>query len=341
MHPLSILRRLLLGLLLGCLPLSAAALSCGDNVSGHVVLTADLHCEDGWTALYVDTAETTIDLNGHVLSGGRGLVGIMVHAAGSVRVQGPGAIIGFWAGINAASGHKLTVDGVSFKDLGTGVIVTNAASARVQASSFTMIEATAITISDGGYGDWSFPAYHVVENNQFSEVNYGVQICGLRTDGSRVRNNAFSHIGWAAIELSEGASKATIENNRISDAAEFGIVLRATRDVMVRDNTLQQGTVAIWLDPQLTGACNSMGASAEVTGSRIEGNQTSGHVVAVSLGNESGGKARVSGNLIRSNKLVEAGTGIRFTANAHFNDGRGNVIDAVEPVIDLGAGNRW
>lgn len=341
MHPLSTLRRFWPGLLLACLPLPAVALSCGDNVSGHVVLTADLHCEHGWTALYVDSAETTIDLNGHVLSGSRGLAGIVVHAAGSVRVQGPGAITGFWAGVNAAHSHKLTVDGVAFQDLGTGVIVTNAAGARVQTSAFTRIDTTAITVNDNGHGDWNFPAYHVIEHNHFKDVSHGVQICGVRTVGTRVLNNDFTQVGWTAIELSEGASEATIENNRIGQTAEYGIVLRATRNVVVRDNTLQHGGVAIWLDPQLIGTCSSLGASAEVTGSRIEGNLASGHVAAVVLGNESGGKARVRDNLIGRNKFVEAVTGIRFAANAHFNDGRGNFIDAAEPVLDHGVGNLW
>lgn len=95
---------------------SAHALTCGQAVTGHVTLTADLSCQNQ-DGLLIQTNDVTIDLNGHTISctspsgfmgscqpvGSTGLLcclGISIPGAVSgTIIRGPGVISGFSVGI--------------------------------------------------------------------------------------------------------------------------------------------------------------------------------------------------------------------------------------------------
>lgn len=101
---------------------TAQALSCGDSVVGTVVLTSDLDCSSGYTALEVANNNVTIDLNGFTLSGSRDLSGININEYDNIAIKN-GAIKGFWVGINSSRSDELNVNNVTFYEVGNGVIV--------------------------------------------------------------------------------------------------------------------------------------------------------------------------------------------------------------------------
>ena len=142
--------RILSTLLLSTIALAHAgtvhAQSCGDTITHDVVLTADLHCTSGWTALYVPTSGVTIDLNGHTISGNRGLDGITLHEASSVRIV-DGRIRGFRIGVNGLRSHSLGMRHMSLEDLGAGVLLNYSFGARIADNDFRAINGQAISFA--------------------------------------------------------------------------------------------------------------------------------------------------------------------------------------------------
>jgi hypothetical protein len=108
------------------------ALSCGEQVSGVVNLTADLNCNNSH-GLVVAASNTTINLNGFTIScagsgfentcqrldskpASVGYEGIRSIGFNDVTVNGPGGITGFTVGVYLISGqflnvHDVTVEG--------------------------------------------------------------------------------------------------------------------------------------------------------------------------------------------------------------------------------------
>lgn len=96
-------------------PVNTAA--CGQVVSGVVELTSNLQCTgDG---LIVGKDNTIIRLNGHTITGpgpDSSKVGISLGSASNVRIEGPGTIEQFQAGILASGADKAFITQVIFTD---------------------------------------------------------------------------------------------------------------------------------------------------------------------------------------------------------------------------------
>ena len=92
-------------------------LACGQVVSGVVELTSNLQCTgDG---LIVGKDNTIIRLNGHTITGpgpDSSKVGISLGSASNVRIEGPGTIEQFQAGILASGADKAFITQVIFTD---------------------------------------------------------------------------------------------------------------------------------------------------------------------------------------------------------------------------------
>jgi parallel beta-helix repeat protein len=91
--------------------------SCGEFVEGLVELNSDLNCSgDG---LIVGADGTTIRLNGHTITGpgpDSSKVGVSVGNQDGVRIEGPGTIEQFQAGIYAAGTEGTVIDGMNLRD---------------------------------------------------------------------------------------------------------------------------------------------------------------------------------------------------------------------------------
>jgi nitrous oxidase accessory protein NosD len=93
------------------------AASCGQVVEGLVELNSNLNCSgDG---LIVGGDDTTIRLNGHTIMGpgpDSSKVGISVGNQDGVRIEGPGTIEQFQAGILASGAEGTMISGMTLED---------------------------------------------------------------------------------------------------------------------------------------------------------------------------------------------------------------------------------
>jgi parallel beta-helix repeat protein len=94
-----------------------AAVACGQVVEGNVELNSNLNCSgDG---LIVGGDDTTIRLNGHTIMGpspDSSKVGISVGNQDGVRIEGPGTIEQFQAGILASGAKGTVIEGMNLRD---------------------------------------------------------------------------------------------------------------------------------------------------------------------------------------------------------------------------------
>jgi parallel beta-helix repeat protein len=95
----------------------AATSSCGQVVEGLIELNSNLNCNgDG---LIVGANGTTIRLNGYTITGpgpDSSKAGVSVGNQDGVRIEGPGTIEQFQAGILASGAEGTVIDGMNLKD---------------------------------------------------------------------------------------------------------------------------------------------------------------------------------------------------------------------------------
>jgi nitrous oxidase accessory protein NosD len=324
------------------LPSPAAALECGASVSGHVVLEADLHCDSGWTALYVGAAGTVIDLNGYTISGTRALQGIGLHTAHDAIIRGPGTISGFWAGINGSRSNDVAVEDIVFTGLGDGVVLTHSERLAVRDNHFSHLDGHAVTVmSFAGIAEGSLGG-HLIARNAVFDAAFGFQLCGQRNGNSQIIGNELARIRDYGIAIEDGAAHNTIDTNSMVDVELAAIRIAGSRNNIIRGNFVDRGWAGIQLYPTLRGQCDSGSARAEVSGNRVFDNTVSRQQVAVWIGFGSEGRASALRNRVQHNKLHDSDTGILFGADSARNDARFNAYQGTTaPVVDLGVGNRW
>lgn len=332
-----------LAALLACtVAFDAAALSCGDAVGGHVVLTADLHCTSGWTALYVATPGTTIELNGHTLSGDVALEGIDLHEAPGTTIKGPGVIRGFWAGVNGIRSHDLRVEGVDFADLGTGVGLVNSDRVTVERNHFSGVRGHAVRLSHFPGAPGGSVGGHRIVDNLVEDAAYGVLLCGVATGNSLVAENSLARVSDYGIHVESGSAGNRIEGNVLVDMGNTGINISGSSHTTVHRNTFKRGRIGIALNPQPGAYCDAGSSAGGVRGTTIEGNGIFEYETAVVAGLGLDASARVTKNRIGGNKFYYDRTGVLFLEDAHWNDATGNAYaGTVDPVLDFGHGNAW
>ena len=342
MHPRTRPALSLLLLLAAALPSLGTAQSCGDTVSGHVVLTADLHCTSGWTALYVDTPGTTIDLNGHTLSGDVALEGIALLEAHGTVIKGPGTIRGFWAGVNSSRSEDVRVEGVQFEQVDVGVIVTNADHSVVARNRFTGLRGHAVTISQYPGASGGGAGGHAILDNHVQEAVFGFQLCGAGTGRSLIRGNTLEKVRDYGIHVENGSESNRIESNTFGEGGETGIRIAGSSYNVVEGNTMKRGRIGIALYPDLTGACVFGGAAAEVRDTLVRGNGVFELETAIVVGLGPTTAPRALKNRINGNKLYYGDRGILFLDDSYANDATGNAYyGTTTPVTDYGIANFW
>lgn len=338
--------RVLATLLLSAIALThasfARAQSCGDTITSDITLAADLHCTTGWVALYVPVSGITIDLNGHTLSGDRGLIGIDLHEASNVRIIN-GSIRGFWGGVIGLRAHKLRMQNVTLEDLDTGVALNYSYGAQIIDNDFQKISGSAISFSvplGAGYG----PAgSHYIAYNRIIGLDTGIELCGHANSNAIIVGNQLLKVTSYGIHASEGSGSHQIKDNLIRGIENTGIVLRASRANVITGNVLQEGRLGIAMTPQFTGQCKTGPlASPWIRDNRIEENYVLKLEGGVTLGMGMTDKPLVFKNQIRFNKIQDDGTGLYFQEDAHGNDARDNdFTGTATPIVDLGVYNRY
>lgn len=331
-----------LSLLACALALDAAAVSCGDTITSNLVLTADLHCTSGYTALYVPVPGVTIDLNGHTLSGDVALGGIELNEADGTVIKGPGVIKGFWVGVNGVRSDGVTIHGVDFADLDVGVALNNSDHLQVDANRFRALRGHAVTLSHLAWAPGGLYGGHRIADNLVEDAGMGFQLCGAATGHSKIEDNILERIQDYGIHLEDGSAGNVVAGNRMAAVGNTGLVIRGSNDTRVYGNVMKDGRLGIALIPQLGGLCGTGGALPEVRDTVVEGNTVVEHEGALTAGLGLDKKPRVYKNRINGNKFYYDGTGILFLEDAHHNDGTGNAYaGTTDPVIDFGYGNAW
>lgn len=320
----------------------AHAQSCGDTITHDITLTADLHCTTGWFALYVPTHGVTIDLNGHTISGDRGLVGIDINDAVSVRIVN-GGISGFWGGVVGLRAHKLSMQNMHLKDMGVGVSLNHSIGAQIVDNDFALITGNAISFAvpvGAGYGA---AGSHYVGYNRIEESGSGVELCGYDNSDSIIVGNELHKIADYGIHATDGSGGHRIEDNLFTGIDNAAIVLRGSRDNEIRGNVIRDGRLGIALTPELPGGCETGPLTSPlVRDNRIESNSLLKLDGGVSLGLGVTTSPLVFKNRIHFNKIYDNGTGLYFREDAHGNDATGNAFTGTAtPVVDVGVGNSY
>ena len=338
MHPI----RPALALLACALAGNAAALSCGDTVSGHLVLTADLHCTSGWTALYVAGPGVTIDLNGHTLSGDIGLAGITLNSAHGTVIKGPGELKGFWNGVNGVRSDDVLVSGVVFSAQDVGVSINNSDRITVVGNTFQNLRGHAVTLQHLGWATGGFAGAHHIADNLVEDARAGFQLCGAATGGSVIEGNTLRKIEDYAIHLQDGSAGNRVVDNRLADVGNAGIMVNASNGTRILGNYMKGGRIGITLNPDTGGLCDTGGAVAEVRDTLVDGNTVLAHETALVAGLGAAKSGQVFDNRINGNKFYYDTTGILLLDDAWHNDATGNAYTGTtDPVRDFGYGNAW
>jgi parallel beta-helix repeat protein len=269
----------------------AYALSCGDTVSGHVVLTADLNCSG--PGLVVLSDGTKIDLNGHKISCTNGfadayqgscqkshttqaqsIIGIASTGHNDVQVRGPGVIDGFGVGIRLVNGTGLQVRDVTL----TGPASPNASlNDRVGAVGVlianTVCPDSAVIqdndISNHTMGIQLSSAFCVVvkdnaihDNNGVFGDSHGIDL--IASGNNTIMKNVVTENGVnrgapsggidGGIMLRTGSANNQVKQNTVSNNCGDGI----TTNNLAHDNVVQQNTARFNSTSTLSGQCDGV-----------------------------------------------------------------------------------
>lgn len=313
------------------------ALSCGDTVVSNIVLTEDLDCSTGYTALEVSANNVTINLNGFTVSGANTLVGISVNGYDNVTIRN-GSIRGFWAGINSSRSDKLNVSKMIFYGVGEGVILTAGNDARFRNNDFIKVSGQAIKISVSIKSD-SANRNQIIDN-EFYRTGVGISICGEPADHNVIADNLIWKSAERGIDLIH-SDRNRVYRNRIVETPD-GAALRLNNSShnTINENTLHAGGhVAMAVLGEAGRACLDGARNRSVKNSFVA-NQVSGFPIAILLGLGTTLARSVEGNGVLNNRIDNSTLGINFQADTRNNFARENTFTStMTQVIDLGVNN--
>jgi parallel beta-helix repeat protein len=157
-----------------------AAVACGQVVKGNVELNSDLNCSgDG---LIVGADGITIRLNGHTITGpgpDSSKVGVSVGNQDGVRIEGPGTIEQFQAGIYAAGTEGMVINKMTLED--NQIAVFSTGTEGLQAMQNNLAE------NSIGVGSHSSNGLKLTENLISGNVLTGISL--VTTDNSLISKN--------------------------------------------------------------------------------------------------------------------------------------------------------
>jgi hypothetical protein len=205
----------------------AAAQTCGQRVDADLRLDRDLHCP-GAAALRVARSGVTIDLAGHTISGGLDTNAIEATAVRDVRIVGPGRIAGVGTGIEATRVQGLSVTGVAFDHVGSGVRLHNSSRSEVAHNTFDHVAGHAVVVLSLPHALTRGNA-HAIHDNVITRSEYGVLLDGHDAGDSIVADNRFDDIGAIAILDAAGGNRT--DDNAFGNVGVADIAIHAWRTI--------------------------------------------------------------------------------------------------------------
>lgn len=321
-------------------PNQAQAISCGDFITSNTVLTEDLECTSGFTALFIGADDVTLDLNGFSLSGPRDMEGVVVLNHNNVKIIGNGGVIkGFWVGINTSESNSLQVESTNFYDLGAGVIISSGNNAIIKNNDFIQINSSAVSIVN--YLAGLTANNNLVVNNEFFKTGWGVDVCGDASDRNKIRNNLIWLSKYNGIRINR-SDRNRIYNNRILEATDSAIwLINASRN-RISGNSLRIGRVGLVVTAD-EDRDDCLNISRNISRNNIfTGNHAFEFETALVLGDSESSSANVFNNDLTGNKLYDNTLGIFFNTSAHNNDATANAYTGTTTdVSDLGVDNDY
>jgi parallel beta-helix repeat protein len=154
--------------------------SCGEFVEGLVELNSDLNCSgDG---LIVGADGTTIRLNRHTITGpgpDSSKVGVSVGNQDGVRIEGPGTIEQFQAGILASGAEGMVINKMTLEDNQIAVFSTGTEGLQAMQNE--------LTHNSIGMASYSSNGLELTENLMTGNVLAGITL--VTTDNSLISKN--------------------------------------------------------------------------------------------------------------------------------------------------------
>lgn len=312
----------------------AAAQSCGDLVFADVTLTDNLSCDSSFYALEVRADNITINLNGFTISGKGVSHGIIVGGYNNVTIR-DGQIQGFPLAVNTTNTQGLTVTGIEFYRVGSGVVVSSGVFADIYSNQFLKTTAPAISVVNYVAGQHS-NAY--ISDNEFYRARVGIQVCGQNADNVLIYNNNIDHSTDYGIHLLHSKNNI-IQGNTITNAGNIALRLDDTTNTTMIGNSLRDGSIGLGIYGNAGGSGCLAGGAPGSYSNQFESNHSIGFNIGVSLG--TGGPIEyVVGNNINGNKIYDDNIGIWFNSDTSFNDGTGNAYSGTTtPIVDSGSSN--
>ncbi|GAB4201939.1 MAG: hypothetical protein Tsb002_38640 [Wenzhouxiangellaceae bacterium] len=313
----------------------AQALACGDIVTGYVRLDASLHCSSDWYALMVGGDNTTIDLNGHTLSGTRDQLGIDVLGYQHVSIVGNGRLSGFWAGIRGHEAHFLKVENTWFDNLGTGITLSHTSNAEIRQNRFSDSGSRALSIRTTPYH--STPSSNnIISDNEFTRSDVGIHLCGITTRDNQVLDNRLSQMGWTAIQLEDETHSNQLHRNDVT-GSYAGLAMFNSNDNEVSGERYTDNEIGVWLAAQPPGPCRNT-ASVKVRGNVLKSMSLFNNQIAARFGGTSTGA--VVENKLYGSKVYDNQYGFYLDSESVNNTTVDSALyGTVTPITDLGSGN--
>ncbi|MGB0514601.1 MAG: NosD domain-containing protein [Wenzhouxiangellaceae bacterium] len=314
----------------------AFAQSCGDWVGGTVVLSGDLHCTSGWVALGIGADGTTIDLNGHTISGAASMFGLDVAGRDHVTIKGPGRIVGFDIGVRGGHGTNLRVENVRFDSVTLAVSENHGHGIAIVNNEFVNIGSTAVSIRTTP----SHPRHSkdgLIEGNWFDGGETAVELCGMNTYGYSVKNNRITNQSVVAIKLWDEANNNTLFGNDV-DFSHTALGLYNARENHITGERYTDGTIGIWAISRSRGPCATSG-STDVAYNTMERMSLFDLHTAVLFGGTGHGGWVLKNQLLGS-KIYDNQRGVVLQSDTYGNVAVDNALfGTVTPILDSGIAN--
>ncbi len=319
---------------------NAYALNCGDRIANDITFEKDLECTNGHTALEIVNHNVTIDLNGFTLSGPNQLSGFQIIGYDKVTIKN-GSVKGFWAGINSSTADRLTVNNLTFYQVGHGVVIHGGNEARVHGNQFIQTRSTGISIT---VRDKLRTANeNLISGNEFYKTLGGIAICGHQADKNVIADNLIWKSSNYAIHLNHSDRNQVYRNRILETTNTAAIRLNNSSYNHINDNSIREGdNSGISILAAAGGACLSGGFISSLK-NQITNNQLSDFTTAINLGlGALTSTSRIEGNALLSNRITDSGVGIYSRNDTRNNDGRDNQFERTSPnVVDNGINNRY
>jgi parallel beta-helix repeat protein len=182
----------------------ATTSSCGQVVEGLIELNSNLNCSgDG---LIVGANGTTIRLNGYTITGpgpDSSKAGVSVGNQDGVRIEGPGTIEQFQAGILASGGEGTVIDGMNLRDNQIAVFSTGTEGLQTMQNE--------LTHNSIGVASHSSNGLKLTENLISGNVLTGISL--VTTDNSLISKNDIRE-SENGIFVDAESNDNTIESNK-------------------------------------------------------------------------------------------------------------------------------